>query len=503
MITYYKPSGRVAFSSIIYLSIFLILIIPLLSFSYAFSIWNVSFIYINFIITIIFGSLAGLIALMIITLGKIRNREIAILFTLILSTLAIYLHWAIWIHLVADTINIDLPRILENKGLISKFINNFSVAFFPVELFKTIEVIIENGLWKIGGEMINGTGYWIIVLIEAGIIYYLTFKISISKYKDPFCEISNQWMNTYELPKLQLIKNHHIVLDSIEKKNFDFISDLECCPEEKQSHSIFTFYQSDYSCYLKLENKIAYKDFSDSSDHKNHIVIDNISIEKEFMKQFVKLLSSIGKIENNNFEKTEEIVREKVINDNVEKKISSNIYEDKGAITPKKKENEKSQYFKSKKKNPVNLYLSLAIITLIIIGFSIFYFRSNSKIPSKESKEIVKINYSDNIKNLLLAEEIRDFDKIYSFYSPNIKNYWSIKNPSYAVLKKQYEKSWKITSNTKNYIKKIEKINDSIYDLNTEFEYYHVKKKKTISINSKVRFIFDNNGKIVESYGIK
>jgi hypothetical protein len=100
------------------------------------------------------------------------------------------------------------------------------------------------------------------------------------------------------------------------------------------------------------------------------------------------------------------------------------------------------------------------------------------------------------------AEDSRDFDAIFSHFSPNIVRYWDIKYPSYVDLKKRYEYSWRITSDSKNTILRIDKITENTYDLISSFEYYSIKKQERITKESRVRFIFDNNGKISEVYGL-
>lgn len=69
-------------------------------------------------------------------------------------------------------------------------------------------------------------------------------------------------------------------------------------------------------------------------------------------------------------------------------------------------------------------------------------------------------------------------------------------------MKDQYESSWKIYSSSKNNVKEIKKIDKNIYELLTEFEYFHNNKNKTMTVTSRVMYRFDNNGKIIEIYGI-
>ena len=119
---------------------------------------------------------------------------------------------------------------------------------------------------------------------------------------------------------------------------------------------------------------------------------------------------------------------------------------------------------------------------------------------SKNENTNSTIDYSNKIKALLIAEQNRDFDKIKTFYAKKIYRYWNVYNIGYDELKKQHEKSWKVTLNSKNNIQSIKKINNNIYILNTIFTFYHIKQQKNKSIHSSVKFEFNNNGKIIRTY---
>ncbi len=113
------------------------------------------------------------------------------------------------------------------------------------------------------------------------------------------------------------------------------------------------------------------------------------------------------------------------------------------------------------------------------------------------------VNYENIIHDFLQAEENRDFEIIYSYFSPKFSRYYDINTPNYSKIKNRYEHFWSFISNARNTIKSIDKINDYTYDLYTNFQYYHLKKETEFSVDSRVRFLFDSNGKIVEVYGVE
>lgn len=121
---------------------------------------------------------------------------------------------------------------------------------------------------------------------------------------------------------------------------------------------------------------------------------------------------------------------------------------------------------------------------------------------SKNNTTTKETDFSQEIRGFVKAEEKRDFDLIYSFLSPHFSRYYDMTSPNYSKLKERYEYLWGFTSNSKNSIQSINKINDFTYDMRTIYSYYNQRKNKNFTVNSTVRFLFDSNGKIVETYGV-
>jgi hypothetical protein len=108
------------------------------------------------------------------------------------------------------------------------------------------------------------------------------------------------------------------------------------------------------------------------------------------------------------------------------------------------------------------------------------------------------------IKELLKAEDRRDFSSAIKYYDlKNISRYWDNSNPSYDDMSKAYYKSWKTTSNSTNTIISINKEWDRIFDVNLDYKFYHNRRNEWRTVNSTVRFIFGQNDKIIEVYGLK
>lgn len=119
-------------------------------------------------------------------------------------------------------------------------------------------------------------------------------------------------------------------------------------------------------------------------------------------------------------------------------------------------------------------------------------------------KEVPKeIDFSNQVRRFIEAEDSRDFDEIYSYFSPSMSRYYDVQNPTYTKLKEKYEFIWSITSNASNEIQQIVKINDYVYDAKTRYSYYHNRKQENFQVESTVRFMFDKEGKLIELYSQK
>lgn len=137
--------------------------------------------------------------------------------------------------------------------------------------------------------------------------------------------------------------------------------------------------------------------------------------------------------------------------------------------------------------------------------------QTNVLTKTNEIKEESGINnpksddyYKNKIKGLLKAEDKRDFSTVINFYDlNNIKRYWNNSNPSYDDLSKAYYKSWNTTSKSSNKIIRINKEWERIFDVNLDFKFYHKRKEEWKTVNSTVRFVFGQNDKIIEVYGIE
>lgn len=111
--------------------------------------------------------------------------------------------------------------------------------------------------------------------------------------------------------------------------------------------------------------------------------------------------------------------------------------------------------------------------------------------------------YRNAIRGFVVAEDSRDFDRLYGYFSDNLIRYWNLSRPTYDDLFHRHRSIWSRIGQSRNIITEIRKITDRTFDLYTEYEYYEPRRQKTISKSSRVRYHFDRSGKIDEVYGVE
>ena len=120
---------------------------------------------------------------------------------------------------------------------------------------------------------------------------------------------------------------------------------------------------------------------------------------------------------------------------------------------------------------------------------------------------IIKTTNTDDIGKNIIAdyvsmEDARNYTGISKYFSDNVLRYWDIRNPTLDEIYSKHQHQWNITTYSKNSIIDIEKTNDSTYILYTKFEYKVKKSNKIVIQNSRVKYVFDSNMKIIEIYGL-
>lgn len=134
---------------------FAIIALPILGFVYAYTIWYIPFIYINFILAATFGYALGYV-----------NSKFGLLWGSIASVMALYFHWCIWVDLVVNASDKFGPVVVSKTDSLHLIL----LVLNPSILLKLISEINSQGIWEIFSLRVSGFMLAIVWLIETLII---------------------------------------------------------------------------------------------------------------------------------------------------------------------------------------------------------------------------------------------------------------------------------------------------------------------------------------------
>lgn len=279
MAHYYKPSGKVAPTSFVYLVLLIGIVFPLLGVGYAFAIWYIPFIYLNFLLTAALGFIVGILcSLVVVRAGKVRSFPVAAVLSAVGALGALYAHWAAWLLIATEEFS---------------FGTMFSLAMNPSLLFTFMGEIYEVGIWTLKGATVSGIMLGIVWLIEAGIVTVIATLMGARAAKDPFCEESGKWFEETELPPFAFIEDTAVLKQALENDAENVLEGRMERASAEQSHSVFTVFGSDKEeFYLSIENKQAKVNSKGKTEFDDTDVVENISIAKPIAAQLLAVARS-------------------------------------------------------------------------------------------------------------------------------------------------------------------------------------------------------------------
>ena len=186
---FYKESGIAPVPNLLFSFLLSSSIITLVSYYYSLLVTYMPFIYINFLMTMVFGYIIALVSYNFFTLFKIRSRKKLILFSILLAVVGIYAQWASYIYIIS----------IEGVDLFPDLAFFTELFIRPDYLINDIGVISENGAWEIFGIMFKGAALWLIWTFEIAIIVSTTYYGVSNKGIMPFSEASNEWYKKHTI----------------------------------------------------------------------------------------------------------------------------------------------------------------------------------------------------------------------------------------------------------------------------------------------------------------
>jgi hypothetical protein len=287
MTDHYQPSGKFSPVFILYFVLVSVLLFPLYGLAYAYLLWYIPIIYINFFVTLGFAFLVGLtLNVLVIKKGKVRNPILASVIGVLGGVVALYFHWASWLDLVinagetyGDThIGITVSNV--------KLFQIYELAIQPNLILDLIKEVNVTGTWGIRGATVSGIFLWVIWIIEAlGVVVVASFT-AMGQSQKPFCEFSNDWYEEIAHPAFNLVLDKEKLIQDIkktDKNSFDSFAKEE--DFKNQSHSIFTLYRSQTGKnYISVENKTAKTNSKGKLEFDNDEFIRHMAIDNQLSK---------------------------------------------------------------------------------------------------------------------------------------------------------------------------------------------------------------------------
>ncbi len=290
---YYKPSGKFSPSSILFFLLITLTAFPLLGLIYAYCIWYIPIIYVNFLLTAAFGFGIGfLLRWVVIRKGKVRNIPLAILFGVLGGVIALYFHWAVWVDLVINAgesygnnrIGITVSNI--------KILQVFGLAISPGLLFELIGEINAVGTWGFRGLPVSGAFLAVIWIIELLIVVGLSVLFPLGAVKEPFSEKSGTWLEEHQLPPFKYLFEKEQMIALLEKSSLEAFNSVTKTDNLAEDHSLFTLFSSeeetDYN-YLSVENKLVKPNDDGKLEFDSEDVVQYIYLSPEMTTKLLEI----------------------------------------------------------------------------------------------------------------------------------------------------------------------------------------------------------------------
>ncbi len=174
---YYKHSGQFSLGGLVLGALAGGAAALLLPYAYAHGLIHIPEAHLAAFATIAFGGLIGAATAYGLILGKVRNQPVTLALSGIVSSLALYLSWAMWVVATVGRENTETIGWVE-------------LAQQPGTLWHAIVVINQYGTWTLSGHSpTNGWELWAYWMLEAatviGTAMFMAFALMNHR---PFCE---------------------------------------------------------------------------------------------------------------------------------------------------------------------------------------------------------------------------------------------------------------------------------------------------------------------------
>ena len=204
---YYQESGVIGVQGILFLFLAGILTAGILGAVYAYAVFYIPFIYLNVILTVLFGLAIGWVMAQVGYRAKIRNQQAIWIAGGAFGFAGVYFAWVFWLHAFSgqELLTFDITMILGFMKLIA-----------------------ATGAWEVFGWMPTGGALYAVWGIEALLIIGAAVFFAIGHTaRVPFCEDCNEWAVPEVLTMtLAPINNRPQMVEALERGDFSELTKL-------------------------------------------------------------------------------------------------------------------------------------------------------------------------------------------------------------------------------------------------------------------------------------
>ncbi len=273
---YYKESGHIGAMGPVIMLLVGIIASGVLAGIYGFAMFYIPFVYLNFILTVLFGACIGMVVGNSGVAAKVRNRKLMLLFGALFGLIAAYFSWIAWLFAASEM--------------------NYLV-YEPLEIFTVLLEASKVGIWSLFGSIVKGGFLWSIWIMEALIIITAaTYTAYYTIRNRPFCESCNEWLTSTTLTsRLQAIHNHNELVLALENYNIEELTKLNVCHPDDLIRAKVTLHHcnscQELSC-LSVDELLLSVNEKGEVNQKEKAIVENLIINNSILLQLKQWCSS-------------------------------------------------------------------------------------------------------------------------------------------------------------------------------------------------------------------
>ncbi|HEY6162208.1 MAG TPA: hypothetical protein VI112_13330, partial [Bacteroidia bacterium] len=187
---YYRHSGKAPALPLVLALLFIPFSAMLFAWCYVWCVWHIPFVFLNFILTLLFGLFACLPVFFAVKKGNVRNKGLVMALSLLACALMIYAEWAAWCALVTQhSFRLGIDRTsLEGRAGFSWYLMH------PQAMIALAYIVADTGLWTLGSTVVSGIPLVMVWLAEAGLTICIGVFAMVDLLKFPFSESWQKWL---------------------------------------------------------------------------------------------------------------------------------------------------------------------------------------------------------------------------------------------------------------------------------------------------------------------